>query len=82
MIIQKIICRRRQMMSDDFIKLDIHDKDLTKFLKKLKAKGKNFSPLTAEIASYLYTATDENFDLDVHLYATPHHKNNTRCQTW
>jgi len=58
-------------MSDDFIKLDINDKELNKLLKELKAKGKNFSPLTAEIASYLYTATDENFDNESAFDGTP-----------
>jgi len=40
-------------MADDFIELDINDKRLNKLLKELRAKGQDFSPLTAGIAEYL-----------------------------
>jgi len=58
-------------MSNDFIELDINDKRLNKLLKELRAKGQDFSPLTAEIASYLTTATDENFENQSAFDGTP-----------
>lgn len=49
-------------MPDNFIQLDIDDTKLNKLLKELRARGKDFSPLTKEIADHLYNVTDENFD--------------------
>lgn len=59
------------MPSNDFIHLEIDDEDLNALLRELRARGEDFSPVTAEIANTLYDATDETFDNERAFDGTP-----------
>ena len=58
-------------MANDFIQVDIDDRQLNALLTDLRRRGQDFSPVTAEIANYLYTVTDENFDNEHSFDGTP-----------
>jgi len=58
-------------MAENFIEVDINDRELTRLLQRLRRRGQDFSPVTAEIANYLYNITDENFDNESSFDGTP-----------
>ncbi len=58
-------------MSNDFITLNINDRELRDLLSDLRKKGQDFSEVTAEISNYLYNATDEAFDNESSFDGTP-----------
>jgi len=58
-------------MADNLIQIDIDDANLNRLLKELRKKGEDFSPVTKEIANYLYLISDETFDNESAFDGTP-----------